>query len=102
MFGFLKKLLGGSDVDIKSLVAQGAQVVDVRTPGEFKSGHIKGAINVPLDALKSQMGKISKDKPVITCCQSGRRSGIAKGILTQAGYDVHNGGGWASLQSKLS
>jgi rhodanese-related sulfurtransferase len=51
--------------------------------------------------LDGSLSKIKRDKPVITCCASGMRSGSAKSILKSKGYDVHNGGGWISLQSKL-
>jgi phage shock protein E len=99
--GFLSNLFGGSKVDLKDLVKQGAVVIDVRTPGEFQGGHIKGSINIPLQSLDGSLSKIKRDKPVITCCASGMRSGSAKSILKSKGYDVHNGGGWISLQSKL-
>ena len=68
------------------------------TSQEYKTGHIKGSKNIPLDKLNSQIGKINKNKPVITCCASGMRSGSAKGILAKAGFDVHNGGGWTNLR----
>ena len=99
--GLFGKLFGGPSVDLKELVKQGAQIIDVRTPGEFQGGHIKGSVNIPLQTLDKNMGKIRKDKPVITCCASGMRSGSAKSILKSKGYEVHNGGGWMSLQSKL-
>jgi phage shock protein E len=103
MFDSIKQLLGLTPkVNYKDLVGKGAQIIDVRTPGEFKSGHIRGAINIPLQTITSQMGRIKKDKPVITCCASGMRSASAKSILKSNGFDeVHNGGGWMSLQSKL-
>jgi rhodanese-related sulfurtransferase len=88
-------------VDLKELVKQGATIVDVRSPAEFQSGHIKGAINIPLQTLDKGLSKIKKDKPVITCCASGMRSASAKSILKSKGFDTHNGGGWTSLQSKL-
>ena len=99
---FLKKLFGGSSVDLKEMVKNGAQIIDVRTPAEFQGGHIKGAVNIPLQVLDKNLGKIRKDRPVITCCASGMRSGSAKSILKSKGYDVHNGGGWTSLQSKIN
>lgn len=103
MFGFLKKLFGGSTVDLKELVKNGAQIIDVRTPAEFNGGHIKGAKNIPLQSLNQNLGKINKNKPVITCCASGARSAAAKNILLNNGFsEVHNGGGWNSLKSKLS
>lgn len=99
--GFLSNLLGGSKVDLKELVKKGAVIVDVRTPAEFQGGHIKGAINIPLQSLEKNLSKLNKEKAVITCCASGMRSGSAKSLLKAKGYDVHNGGGWTSLQSKL-
>jgi rhodanese-related sulfurtransferase len=99
----LKELLGlGPGVDYAQLVKEGAQIIDVRTPSEFQSGHIRGSINIPLNNLESKLSKIKKDKPVITCCASGMRSASAKGLLKSRGYSqVHNGGGWMSLQRKL-
>jgi len=103
MINSLKSLLGlGPKVDYAQLIKEGAQLIDVRTPGEFKSGHIKGSINIPLQNLSGSLSKIKKDKPVITCCASGMRSASAKSILKSAGFsEVHNGGGWSSLKSKL-
>lgn len=99
----LKNLLGMAPaVDYKELVRQGAQIIDVRTPAEFAGGHIKGSVNIPLDTLTKNLSRIKKDKPVITCCASGMRSGSAKNILQANGYqEVHNGGGWSGLQHKL-
>jgi rhodanese-related sulfurtransferase len=103
MLDSIKQLLGlGPKIDYRELVKNGAQIIDVRTPGEFKRGHIKGAVNIPLQNISSQMNRIRKDKPVITCCASGMRSSSAKSILKSNGYsDVYNGGGWVSLDSKL-
>ena len=103
MFDSIKQLLGLTPkVNYKDLIGRGAQIIDVRTPGEFKSGHIRGALNIPLQTISSQMGRIKKDKPIITCCASGMRSASAKSILKSNGFEeVHNGGGWMSLQSKL-
>jgi rhodanese-related sulfurtransferase len=99
MLGFLKKLFGGKDIDYAGLLAQGALIVDVRTTGEFSSGHIRGSVNIPLDKLRSQLQKIPKNKPVIVCCASGMRSASAKSVLKSNGYnEVYNGGGWMSLK----
>ncbi len=98
----LGKLFGMKSVNYQQLVKEGAVIVDVRSPGEFQGGHIKGSINVPLQSIQSSLGKIPKNKTVITCCASGMRSASAKSILKSAGYvDVHNGGGWMSLKSKI-
>lgn len=104
MIEALKNLLGfGPGTDYKTLVAQGAQVIDVRSPAEFKGGHIKGSKNIPLPSLESNLSKINKEKPVITCCASGMRSASAKSILLSKGFkEVYNGGGWSSLEHKLN
>lgn len=102
MLGFLKKLFGGTTVDFKELVNNGAVIIDVRSPGEYKSGHIKGSKNFPLDNIRSKVNDLKKlNKPVITVCRSGARSGMAKGILKSAGIEVYNGGPWFSLQNKI-
>lgn len=89
-------------VDFKQLIKDGAMIVDVRTPGEFQGGHIKGSLNLPLQSLQGSLGKIPKNKTVITCCASGMRSASAKSVLKSAGYaEVYNGGGWMSLKSKI-
>jgi rhodanese-related sulfurtransferase len=97
----LKKLFGGTSVDFKTLVKEDAMIIDVRSPAEFNGGHVKGAVNIPLQAIQSSFNKIPKNKVIITCCASGMRSGSAKSLLKAAGYNVHNGGGWMSLKSKL-
>jgi rhodanese-related sulfurtransferase len=98
----LGKLFGMKSVNYQQLVQEGAVIVDVRSPGEFQGGHIKGSINVPLQSIQSSLGKIPKNKTVITCCASGMRSASAKSMLKSAGYaDVHNGGGWMRLKNKI-
>jgi rhodanese-related sulfurtransferase len=101
---FIKKLFGiGPSVDYSKLISDGAIIVDVRTPSEYLSGHIKGSVNIPLDNFKSGIGKLKKGKAVITCCASGMRSAAAKNLLSNSGFtEVYNGGGWMSLQRKIS
>ena len=104
MIEFLKKLFAApKKLDLGQLVRDGAQIIDVRTPGEYKSGHIKGSINIPLQSLESQLNRIQKYKAVITCCASGMRSASAKSILEEKGFSqVFNGGGWQNLQRAIS
>lgn len=104
MFKLIKLLFSRSPrVNFDELLDKGAQIIDVRTPGEFLGGHIKGAVNIPLDSLQGQMIKIKKGKPVITCCASGARSGSARRFLLERGYlEVYNGGGWIGLQQKIT
>ncbi|MFZ4456958.1 MAG: rhodanese-like domain-containing protein [Bacteroidales bacterium] len=104
MLNAIKQLLGfGPKVDLAELVKQGAIILDVRTKGEFTGGHIKGSINIAVDALSSNLSKLKdKEKPIITCCASGMRSASAKSILKANGYtNVHNGGSWMSLRNKI-
>jgi len=100
MIATLKKIFGiGPSVDFGELVKNGALILDVRTKGEFSTGHVKGAVNIPLQELSSGMKKLkNKDQVIITCCASGMRSASAKGVLKNAGYaNVHNGGAWTNL-----
>ena len=99
----IKNLLGfGPKVNYKELVKQGAIILDVRTKGEFQSGSIKGSLNIPVQNLHNNLGRLSKEKTIITCCASGMRSGSAKRILKSNGFrEVHNGGGWMSLNYKI-
>ena len=91
--------IGMPKADLGLLIANGAIIMDVRTPAEYASGHIKGSVNIPLNALPMQMAKLKKDKPIITCCASGMRSGSAKTILKSNGFaEVHNGGSWVNLK----
>ncbi|MCX8020288.1 MAG: rhodanese-like domain-containing protein [Chitinophagaceae bacterium] len=103
MFKFLEKLLGKTSVNYRQLLRQGAIIIDVRTPAEYREGHIKESINIPLDTIRSKVQEIkSKNKPVITVCRSGNRSAVAKSILKSAGIEAYNGGGWQSLLAKLN
>jgi rhodanese-related sulfurtransferase len=104
MIKILQKLFGlGTAADFAELVKKGAVILDVRSKSEFESGHIKGAINIPVDVLKNNLSQLKdKNKTIITCCASGMRSASAKSILKTHGYtDVHNGGGWSSLRNKI-
>lgn len=103
MLDTLKQLFGfGPKVDYAQLVKDGAIILDVRSKREYQGGHIKGSINISVDTLSNNLNKLKKDKPIITCCASGMRSASAKSILKSNGFtEVHNGGGWSSLQNKI-
>jgi rhodanese-related sulfurtransferase len=71
----------------KALVAAGARVVDVRTPQEFASGHVPGAINIPYEEIGKRASEIGPPStPVVLYCRTGRRSEIAAGALQKAGF----------------
>lgn len=104
MLKILKKLFGaGPSVNFKELREKGAVIIDVRTSAEFKAGHIKDALNVPLDTVSRQLQMIKKiNKPVIAVCRSGSRSGMAVNILKKAGIEAYNGGAWDLLKRKIA
>jgi phage shock protein E len=102
--GFFSKLFSSAPaVDYATLVKNGAIIVDVRTPGEFAQGHIKGSVNIPLDTIRSKTSELKdRNKVIITCCRSGARSGSAKSILKDAGVECYNGGAWDTLNSEIA
>lgn len=103
MLDFFKKILGGASTDYNELVNGGAIIVDVRSAAEYREGHIPGSKNYPLDTISNKVNELKKlNKPVITVCRSGARSGMAKDILHAAGIEVYNGGAWTSLKSKIA
>jgi phage shock protein E len=103
MFDSIKKMFSVAKTDYAQLISEGAVILDVRSHGEYVSGHIEGSINIPVNNLSENLNKLkSKNKPIIACCASGMRSASAKGILESKGYTkVFNGGSWHSLQRKL-
>lgn len=77
--------------DADSIVSRKAvTLLDVRTPEEFKMGHIEGFLNIPVDELREGLSKLDKSKPVYVICQSGLRSYIASRILAGNGYEAYN------------
>lgn len=100
MLNIFKNLFGGNSEAMKQLVADGAVIIDVRTPGEFAGGHPKGAVNIPLDKLEANLNKIKAyKKPIIVCCASGMRSASAKSLLTKKGIEnVNDAGSWSNLR----
>jgi len=97
MLGFIKKLFG-SGVDLSKKMSEGAIIVDVRSPGEYAGGHVKGSKNIPLDKISGKIETIKKwGKPVITCCASGMRSGSAASILKTNGVEAYNAGPWQKV-----
>src|SRR5512139_4136213 len=79
-------------VDLKAGLDQHepVQLIDVRTPGEFAGGHIYGAINVPINHLRSALPTlgIDRSRPVIAVCQTAHRSPPAVRLLRQAGFSA--------------
>lgn len=98
--GLLDLLFGKRKREVLEALENGASIVDVRSPQEFKYGKVEGSINIPLDKLNStNIKKLKKlNKPIVVCCASGMRSASAKGTLLQNGIsEVYNAGGWHKL-----
>lgn len=76
----------------RALVANGARLVDVRTPEEFAAGHLEGAINIPVGEVPARLAEFGpKGEPIVVYCRSGARSSRAQKALKEAGYtQVHN------------
>lgn len=87
---------------IQDYLERGAAIIDVRTAEEFRMGNIKQSINIPLDKVERELGRIKAMKtPLILCCASGARSGAASMLLQQNGIDCINGGDWMGLHSRI-
>lgn len=104
MIQFFKKLFSNkSNDELKNLLQNGAIILDVRTENEFKSGHVKGAVNIPLQQISNQISKIKKyNKPIVVCCASGIRSIQATGILKNKGIQAYNGGSWHKVNTLIN
>ena len=88
------------------LAARSVVVLDVRQHVEWKTGHIRDAIHIPLTQLPSRLHQLPRGDTIITVCRSGHRSALAARTLTRAGHDVLNlrGGmnAWATAGLPLS
>lgn len=82
----------------KVLKERSGIIVDVRTPQEFRGGHVTDSINVPLQEIRERLAELKNlKKPLILCCASGNRSGQAVQFLMQQGIECFNGGSWLEL-----
>lgn len=102
--GLFSAIFGSKDnTHLSKAISEGAFLVDVRTPGEFSGGSAKGAVNIPLESINGHLGKFKSKKNIIVFCRSGNRSGQAKAILEQNGFqNVINGGTWQDVKNALN
>lgn len=87
-------------------VSNGAALVDVRTPEEYKAEHAVSSVNVPLqDMQKGTFGSLNKDQKIYVYCRSGSRSAQSVKLLQQAGYtnvvDIHTLSAWKKLGGQV-
>ena len=99
-----------SPADLRAQVAADASslvILDVRTPEEFASRHIDGAVNIPVDEIDRRKAEIDKltggdaNKPIVVYCAAGSRAAVAKQALVAAGHTkVTNLGGISNWDKK--
>ena len=84
--------------EARTLIEQGAQLVDVRTPQEHQQHALPGSVNIPLPVIQLALKQLDKETPVLLYCASGQRSGTAKRVLEACGFEtVHNLGANTSI-----
>ena len=98
LFLIVLKYTKGNTKNYKELLNQGAIIIDVRTESEYKSGHIKNSINVPLKDLTYRINEFDKKDNIVTVCAVGIRAESAKKFFESRGYNVANGGRWTNLK----
>ena len=77
--------------EARTLIEQGAQLVDVRSPHEYARSALPGSMNIPLQVIQQALKQLDKDTPVLLYCNSGQRSGTARLLLRACGFiRVHN------------
>ena len=81
-----------------------AVIIDVRTPGEFKDGHIPGVVNIPLDELEKRLAEIPKTGKVVLICRTGNRSAQGTKLLRSKGFDnvFNSTGGMSTWRGPVS
>ena len=100
-FLLLKRLTLVQPDAARDWLKQGARVIDVRSEGEFKGGHLPGAVNIPLGRLRDEIARVApdKDQPLLLHCLSGTRSGMGKAQLKKLGYrNVFNLGSYGRAE----
>ena len=90
--------------DILNVDKTEAMIIDSRTKEEYDFGHIEGAINIPVDEIRSRLNEMPRDKKIIVYCAVGLRGYIASRILMQHGYtDVYNlSGGYRTYSCAIA
>lgn len=84
--------------NIEELIKTGkATVVDVRTPAEYRGGHVAGSINIPLQEIPDRLDELKKMENMVLCCASGNRSNKATTYLKQNGIACEDGGSWMEV-----
>jgi len=104
-FLLLKRLSLANPAAAREWLNKGAKVLDVRSEGEFRGGHLPEAVNIPLDRLRDEVVRLGpdKDQPLLLHCLSGTRSGMGKRMLKKMGYrNVFNLGSYGRAEKILA
>ncbi len=102
MLDLINNLFGLSDNSLSPEDLANGTIVDVRSALEFQQGHVPGSINIPLQELDRSLLKLRQlQQPIITCCVSGNRSGMAARQLNSNGIKAINGGPWQNVNRQL-
>jgi len=84
--------------ELRELVENGGQLIDVRSNREYSRGALKNAVNIPIETFPYNTDTINKDKPVMLYCVSGMRANSVKQFLESLGFNyVYNLGGISQL-----
>ena len=84
--------------ELRDLVENGGQLIDVRSQNEYSRGALKNAVNIPLETIPHNTDNIDKNKPVMLYCVSGMRASAVKQFLESLGFNyVYNLGGISRL-----
>ena len=82
--------ISAPDLLSRAAAADAPLILDVRTPEEYRDGHVPGAVNLPHDQIVDRLSELEahRDRDVVVYCRSGRRAGVAADHLSEAGFRV--------------
>jgi phage shock protein E len=99
---FLNNIFGKEN-SLDTIITSNAFLVDVRTPAEFAEGNVAGSTNIPLDQVENSLSQFEGKENIVVFCRSGNRSGQAKLLLEQNGFEnVTNAGTWEDVNEILN
>jgi len=96
---FLTPNLKPNRMNIEEIIKNNeGTILDVRTQGEFMGGNVAGSVNIPVQEIMDRLDEVkSLKQPLVLCCASGNRSGMAQQLLSNEGLECYNGGGWMDV-----
>ena len=86
-------------MDLENIIRENkGTILDVRSEGEFMGGNVAGSLNIPVQELMERLDEVKQmEAPLVLCCASGNRSGMAQQMLSAEGIECYNGGGWMEV-----